>query len=100
MILEATTPAPGLPGRMGEAPAARSRHSGYDRLDLSWHKFPDGWALHCVGRPAAVVLVIPDGTYPAMWRIQHPDGRLSDMANISWARDGAIAAAYRILALE
>jgi hypothetical protein len=31
-----------------------------------------------------------------MWRVRHRDGTLSDMANISWAKDGA-AATVRIL---
>jgi hypothetical protein len=28
-----------------------------------------------------------------MFRIQYPDGLLSDMANLSWAKDGAISSA-------
>jgi hypothetical protein len=32
-----------------------------------------------------------------MWRVKRPDGSLSDMANLSWARDGAIAIALGIL---
>ena len=58
---------------------------------------PEGWALHCVGRQDAVVHVVPDATWPGMWRVRDADGRLSDMANLTWARDGAIAAAMRIL---
>src|SRR5262245_66596533 len=28
-----------------------------------------------------------------MWRVRHPDGRLSDMANLTWAKEGAISLA-------
>ena len=29
----------------------------------------------------------PDATYPGMWRVQWPDGRLSDMTNLTRAKD-------------
>jgi hypothetical protein len=28
-----------------------------------------------------------------MWRVRHLDGRISDMANLTWAKDGAAALA-------
>jgi hypothetical protein len=34
---------------------------------------------------------VPDATYPNMYRIEWPDGRLSDMANLARVND-AIAA--------
>lgn len=43
------------------------------------------------GRPSRHPKAIPDATYPNMWRVQWPDGRLSDLANISRIND-AIAA--------
>ena len=33
--------------------------------------------------------IIPDKTYPNMWRVLWPDGRLSDMANLTRAKDAA-----------
>jgi hypothetical protein len=33
--------------------------------------------------------VVRDETYPEMWRVQWPDGRLSDMVNLSRANDAA-----------
>ena len=30
---------------------------------------------------------VPDAIYPGMWRVQWPDGRLSDMVNLSRAND-------------
>jgi hypothetical protein len=92
---EATTLAPPSAERMGEARKAGAYlHSS---RDLTWRKHPDGWALHCVGRRRAIVHVVPDGTYPAMWRIRHPDGRLSDMVNLSRAKDAGRQVALGIL---
>ena len=39
--------------------------------------------------------VVPDNHWPNMWRIAWPDGCLSDMANLSRARDAAQAIAER-----
>ncbi len=33
--------------------------------------------------------LVPDDVYPGMWRVQWPDGRLSDMTNFSRAADAA-----------
>ena len=38
-------------------------------------------------RPSRHPKAIPDATYPGMWRVQWPDGRLSDMANLSRVND-------------
>jgi hypothetical protein len=65
--------------------------------DLSWRKHSDGWALHCIGRQSAILHVVPDATYPGMWRARYLDGRLSDMVNLSRAKDAAMAIALRIL---
>ena len=69
----------------------------YDSQKLTWRKTADGWDLHVYGRHGSIVSVIPDGTYPAMWRVRRPDGGLTDMANLSWARDGAVAIALGVL---
>jgi hypothetical protein len=69
----------------------------YDTNKLSWKKRHEGWALYCEGRSGAILHVVPDQTYPKMWRIRCPDGSLSDMANLTWARDGALTIALRIL---
>jgi hypothetical protein len=45
-----------------------------------------------------VLRVVPDERYPGlMWRVERPDGSLSDMANLTWAKDAAIAIACSIL---
>ena len=41
-------------------------------------------------RVAGVVL---DGKYPDMWRVQRPDGSLTDMVNLTRAKDAAMALA-------
>jgi hypothetical protein len=69
----------------------------YGRKDFTWAEHPDGWALHAMGHRDAIVRIVPDGVWPGMWRIRHPGGRLSDMANLTWAKDGAIAVAMRLL---
>jgi hypothetical protein len=39
----------------------------------------------------------PDATYPGMWLIRHPDGRLSEMVNLSRAKDAATSLAVGTL---
>jgi hypothetical protein len=31
----------------------------------------------------------PDLKYAGMWRLQFPDGQLSDMVSVTWAKDAA-----------
>jgi hypothetical protein len=69
----------------------------YSRKDFTWDECLDGWSLHAIGHRSAIVHVVPEGVRPGMWRIRHPDGRLSDMANLTWVKDGAIAMAMRLL---
>jgi hypothetical protein len=35
--------------------------------------------------------VVPDSTYPNMYRVRWPDGRLSDMVNLTRANDAVAA---------
>ena len=39
--------------------------------------------------------VIPDDCWRLMWCVRFPDGGLSDMSNLSWARDAAALIAER-----
>jgi hypothetical protein len=41
--------------------------------------------------------VVPDAKYPRMWRVRSPEGRLSDMVNITWATDSAATIALAVL---
>jgi hypothetical protein len=37
------------------------------------------------------ISIVEDATYTGMWRIKHKDGRLSDMVNITRAKDAALS---------
>src|SRR5262249_2724047 len=43
--------------------------------ELAWRKSAHGFTLHLGGRGRALLEVVPDGTYPGMWRVAMPDGR-------------------------
>jgi hypothetical protein len=58
---------------------------------------PEGWALHCYGRHGAVLHVVPHTTYFDLWRVRLPDGALTNMANLTRARDAAASIALAML---
>jgi hypothetical protein len=60
-----------------------------DIRHLVWHKTKGGLALRAHTR--VIVSIEPDAKYPQMWRARMPDGRLSDMARLEWAKDAALA---------
>jgi hypothetical protein len=60
----------------------------YARTELSWK----GNDL-CLGRDG-VVSIVPDGRWPAMWRVRR-HGSLSDMVNLTRAKDAAVSIALR-----
>jgi hypothetical protein len=47
------------------------------------------------GSTLLAFLVVPDSVYPSMYRVKWPDGRLSDICNLSRAKDAAVACAER-----
>ena len=59
---------------------------------LRWN----GDALYLDGKGRAIVRIVPDETYPGMWRVLS-GGRLSDMLNLSRAKDAAVAIACQTL---
>jgi hypothetical protein len=61
--------------------------------DLEWKQHGDEWRLYLDRR--AMGRVVRDGKYPAMWRSIMPDGRLSDMANLSWSKNAVLRSAER-----
>jgi hypothetical protein len=80
------------------APAGSHYTMGMSIRDLlRWQSNGGGYALHYGRRTTAVLHVVPDKTYPAMWRIRLPDGSLSDMANLMRAKDAARDRAQSIL---
>jgi hypothetical protein len=44
--------------------------------------------------------VVPDSKYPGMWRSTLSGGRLSDMANLAWAKNAVLIAAEREMEWE
>lgn len=94
----ATTLAPTPAERMGGGLAGRLRASGYDRRDLTWSPHPDdSLSLQVSGVYEAILHVVPDAVYPDMYRIKHPDGRLSDLVNLTRAKDAACSMALSML---
>jgi hypothetical protein len=47
------------------------------------------YCLHYGSAPRPLATIVPDAQWPGMWRIEWPDGSLSDMANLSRAKDAA-----------
>src|SRR4029077_5139879 len=50
----------------------------FGRDELDWHG-------------NVLAQIEPDAVWPSMWRVRTPDGRLTEMVNISRARDAARA---------
>ena len=64
---------------------------------LRWHRAGD-WNLVCGRRRFGRVYA--DARWPGMWRSTLPDGRASDMANLSWAKNTVLAMAEREIEWE
>jgi hypothetical protein len=56
-----------------------------------------GIAVVLNGAKRPIIWVVRDATYPDMWRVQFPNGRLSTMANKVRAKDAALGHAAAIL---
>jgi hypothetical protein len=61
--------------------------------DLCWSRCGDDWVLKLDKRKLGHVF--QDDNHPNMWRSRRADGRLSDMANLSWAKSAALDVAER-----
>jgi hypothetical protein len=70
-------------------------HKQFNGESIAMHWTRDGgdWVLKLGRRKLG--RVFPDSQYPGMWRSRRTDGRLSDMANLSWAKNAVLAAAER-----
>jgi hypothetical protein len=67
-------------------------------ISLTWRRDGDSWRLFANRRRMG--RVVPDARHPSMWRAVLSPGRLSDLTNLSRAKDAALAAAERELAFE
>jgi hypothetical protein len=65
----------------------------FARSQLYWQ----GNHLFRWGSSKLLAEVIPDSTWPGMWRVQLPSGYLTDTVNLSRARDAAMALAVSYL---
>ena len=66
--------------------------------DLAWKRDGADWLL--LHKRRRMGRVAPDSEHRGMYRVVLSRGRLSDMANLSWAKDAALAAAIRELEWE
>ena len=64
----------------------------YGHQDLHWKD-----SRLYLGSCATGNSITPDAKYPSMWRVRHPDGSLSDIVNLTRARDGARCLALAVL---
>jgi hypothetical protein len=74
-------------------PSTAARRGVTGRRDLAWHWDNGRWILSCRG--VLLLCVVPAG--PGLWRVTDEDGRRSDLANLTWAKHGAVRAALAIL---
>jgi hypothetical protein len=65
---------------------------------LTWHRDGADWILLAGRRRFG--RVVPDRKYPDMWRSVLSGGRLSDMANLAWAKNAVLVAAEREMEYE
>jgi hypothetical protein len=69
-------------------PSPEGRMAGhiFNWTDLSWN----GNEVRCSqAEDRKLCSVVKDETYGGMWRVRAPDGRLSDMVNLSRAREAS-----------
>ena len=78
-----------------QAPQKHKSIVGRDRL--IWREDSGGLSLHHRHSRAALVRVEPDGKRRRMFRVCLPDGGITDIANLSRAKDAALAIALRLL---
>ena len=62
---------------------------------LAWRRNGNDWVLFDGRRRFG--RVVPDQKYPGMWRSVKSRGRLSDLSNLSWAKNAVLVAAEREL---
>jgi len=65
---------------------------------LTWKREGADWILF--NRRRRFGRVVPDSKYPGMWRSTVSGGRLSDMANLAWAKNAILVASERELEWE
>jgi hypothetical protein len=70
----------------------------FGRRDLTWRRETDGTlVLYRTGSRSILAQIVADRVYPSMWRVKMPSGKLSDMTNLTRAKDAAMSIAISIL---
>jgi len=64
----------------------------YQYKDFSWK----GQKLY-LGSKLMPVKLMQDEKWPQMWRVLHPNGTISDMVNLTRAKDAAVSVALAVL---
>jgi hypothetical protein len=83
------------------AASSKKRKTIVGRDRLTWRHTSQHRLFLCHGRGRnPVVTVEPDSKYSGMYRIRFPDGSLSDMVNLTRAKDAALAFALQALNCE
>jgi hypothetical protein len=82
-----------------EATSQKSKLQAHQRRSsLTWHRDGADWVLLAGRRHFG--RVVRDGQHPNMWRSTLLGGRLSDMANLAWAKNAVLVAAEREIEWE
>jgi len=64
---------------------------------LTWRRTASGHALYLRNQGKALATVEPDIKHAGLWRVHMPDGWVSDVANLEWAKEGAIRSVLAVL---
>jgi hypothetical protein len=73
-------------------------HTAPTNVPLIWRRDGADWILLAGRRRFG--RVVPDIQHPGMWRSPLPGGRLSDVANLAWAKNAVLVATERELEFE
>jgi hypothetical protein len=79
---------------------ARRQHWTGEQWGLRWHRDGSRYTLHHSQRKAPLLSVEPDAKWPCMWRVRKPDGSLTDMVNLTRAKEAALPIATAHLNLK
>jgi hypothetical protein len=89
---------PAAPETVRRAERRATRDAAVIGAGLHWRRIGSDWRLFDGRRRFGEI--VPDSTYPNMWRTVLTGGRLGDMANITWAKHALFEAAVRELEWE
>jgi hypothetical protein len=76
-------------------PVITHRPFRFHRRTYEWRQTGQSWELTTAGQ--TVAQVAPDEKYPGMWRADLGDDPLSDMVNLTRAKDAALSLADRAI---